>query len=59
MKPAIIIFFLLGGIAGGVVFMQASFYAFFIPAGLLFIALFYDYLRIKLRRAVHVKKQVA
>lgn len=55
LRLTIIIFFLLGGIAGGVIFMRISFYAFFIPASVLFIALFFDYFRIKLQRAVHRK----
>ncbi|MGN6179178.1 MAG: YoaK family protein [Mucilaginibacter sp.] len=57
LRLAIIIFFLLGGIAGGFSFLHFGFRAFYIPVALLLTALFYDYLRIRLkwafRRHIH------
>jgi len=55
LRLTIIIFFLLGGIIGGVLFLKLNFHAFFIPVCILIIALFYDYFRIKLLRALQHK----
>jgi hypothetical protein len=52
LRMAIIFFFLLGGVIGGVVFMRLRFHAFFIPVCLLLIALFYDYFRIYFLRVM-------
>ncbi len=52
LRMAIIFFFLLGGVIGGIVFMRLQFHAFFIPICLLLIALFYDYFRINFLRAI-------
>lgn len=59
LRISIIISFLAGAVAGALCFNNMSFSAFYIPTGLLFIALFYDYLRVKLRRLLssqHDKK---
>ena len=56
LRLTIISFFLLGGIFGGIIFLKLSFHAFFLPAGILFIALFYDYFRINLLRMLQHKK---
>lgn len=53
----IICFFFLGGIAGGYLFTPLSYYTFFIPAGILVFALFYDMFRVQfLRRLRKLKK---
>lgn len=52
LRFTIIGFFLFGGIIGGLCFARFSFPAFFVPASLLTIALFYDYFRIRLTRAL-------
>lgn len=44
--------FLTGGMIGGITFLHIGFRAFFIPVGLLFSALFYDYFRIRVKRAI-------
>jgi uncharacterized membrane protein YoaK (UPF0700 family) len=54
LRLIIIVFFLLGGIVGGLTFSRMGFHSFFFPVSLLLVALFYDYLRTglawKLRR---------
>ena len=55
LRTVIIFFFLMGGIIGGVLFIHVGFHCFFIPICLLFIALFYDYFRIRLLRAIQHK----
>lgn len=45
--------FLAGGVVGGLVFSSIAFAAFYVPVGLLVFTLFYDYLRIRLSRALH------
>lgn len=52
LRLVIISFFLLGGVAGGIIFMHFGFRAFFVPVVLLFTALFYDYFRIRVKRAI-------
>jgi len=52
LRLTIISFFLLGGIVGGLCFAKTGFTSFFLPAGLLLIALFYDYFRLKLLLAI-------
>jgi uncharacterized membrane protein YoaK (UPF0700 family) len=52
LRLTIISFFLVGGIAGGFIFLWLGFKSFFIPAGILAIALFYDRLRIRFARAL-------
>ena len=57
LRLTIIFFFLLGGIIGGLVFYRCHFDAFFVPAGLLLVALFYDYFRVKLLRMLQHSRQ--
>jgi uncharacterized membrane protein YoaK (UPF0700 family) len=52
LRLTIIFSFLSGGLIGGIVFLRLSFAAFYIPVGLLLIALFYDYFRIKLTKVI-------
>lgn len=52
LRLSIISFFLLGGIIGGLAFRHLSYNAFYIPVGLMLIALFYDYFRVRIIRAV-------
>ncbi|QKJ29008.1 DUF1275 domain-containing protein [Mucilaginibacter mali] len=47
LRLCIITFFLLGGLIGGFSFLYLSFSAFYIPAGLLLVVLFYDYFRMR------------
>jgi uncharacterized membrane protein YoaK (UPF0700 family) len=57
LRLAIIIFFLVGGIIGGFTFLKLGFNAFYIPAGILIIALSYDYFRVKITRSIlHYKR---
>lgn len=51
LRSAIILSFLSGGIAGGVAFLHLSYAAFYFPAGLMLIVLFYDYFRASIIRA--------
>lgn len=50
LRVAIIFSFLLGGIAGGFCFQRLTYHSFYIPAGLLLVAMFYDFLRVRLAR---------
>lgn len=50
LRLTIISFFLIGGIIGGLLFGRMAFHAFFIPVGIMTVALFYDYFRIKVMR---------
>lgn len=52
LRLTIISFFLLGGIAGGIMFLKVGYNAFYVPAGIMLTALFYDYFRLKIMRAV-------
>lgn len=52
LRIVIILFFLGGAIAGGYVFPLLRHYTFLIPAGLLFIAMFYDISRMRLKKLV-------
>jgi len=52
LRLVIICFFLVGGIIGGITFLHIGFRAFYVPVGLLIIALFYDYFRIRVKRAI-------
>ena len=52
LRLAIIGFFLLGGLAGGFTFLKLHFAAFYIPAALLVIVLFYDYFRVRVKQAI-------
>ncbi|HVW96311.1 MAG TPA: YoaK family protein [Mucilaginibacter sp.] len=47
LRLCIIIFFLLGGLAGGFAYLNLRFNAFYIPVGLLLITLSYDYFRVR------------
>lgn len=55
LRLAIIVFFLLGGLAGGFAFLALHFSAFYIPVGLLFTVLCYDYFRVRLKQAIRHK----
>jgi uncharacterized membrane protein YoaK (UPF0700 family) len=59
LRIVIIMSFLSGGIIGGLLFLQAGFNAFYMPIGFLVIALFYDYFRVKITRAISRKKTAA
>lgn len=52
LRLVIIFFFLGGGIVGGYAFLKLSYYTFYLPAGVLIIALFYDLCRVRLRKLV-------
>jgi uncharacterized membrane protein YoaK (UPF0700 family) len=56
LRLVIIISFLSGGIIGSLVFLQSGFNAFYTPICFLLIALFYDYFRIKITRAIYRNK---
>jgi len=57
LRVTIILSFLSGGVAGSLLFMSWQFSAFFVPAAILLAALFYDYFRIRLVRAVRRHQQ--
>ncbi|MEO3407544.1 YoaK family protein [Mucilaginibacter sp. CAU 1740] len=57
LRLVIIIFFLLGGLGGGFAFVNLRFSAFFIPAALLLIVLFYDYFRVRVKRALRPRSR--
>lgn len=50
LRVIIIFFFLLGGVIGGYCFHHLAYHSFYIPAGLLVIAMFYDFLRVRFAR---------
>lgn len=52
LRSSIILSFLSGGLLGGVLFSKIGFMAFYLPVCLLLVALFYDYFRIKIARAI-------
>jgi uncharacterized membrane protein YoaK (UPF0700 family) len=56
LRLVIISSFLLGGIIGGIIFLKVGYIAFYFPAGILLTALFYDYFRVKIIRALHHAK---
>lgn len=60
LRALIISFFIAGGISGAYLFSQVSYFSFFIPAGILVVAMFYDIFRVhaakmirKIRRNVY------
>jgi len=55
LRLSIITCFLLGGVAGGLLFAHYKYEAFFIPIGLLLLALFYDYFRVRLTHTIRHK----
>ncbi len=58
LRLVIIIFFLTGGIAGGYMFLKFKYATFYVPAVVLFIALFYDAFRMrfyKMARRIRIK----
>ena len=57
LRIAIIGFFLLGGLAGGWAFLTFQFAAFYLPAGLMLSVLFYDYLRVGVRRVMRRRQR--
>ena len=58
LRLAIIISFLSGGILGSLFFLRYGFSAFFIPILFLLTALFYDYFRLKITRAINRRKMI-
>ena len=56
LRLIIIISFLSGGVMGSLLFLKIKFDAFYMPVVLLLIALFYDYFRIKITRAISRSK---
>jgi len=56
LRLAIIVSFLSGGVIGSLIFIQLRFTAFYVPIGFLLVALFYDYFRIKITRAINRSK---
>ncbi|MEO5684852.1 MAG: YoaK family protein [Chitinophagaceae bacterium] len=52
LRLAIIISFLSGGVLGSLLFLRIAFTSFFVPVCFLLLALFYDYFRIKVTRAI-------
>ena len=52
LRLAIIVSFLSGGLIGSLLFLHIKFSAFFVPIFFLLVALFYDYFRIKVTRAM-------
>lgn len=52
LRLVIIFFFLTGGIVGGYAFLQLKYFTFYLPAGVLVIAMFYDAFRVKFSRMV-------
>src|SRR2546423_777635 len=52
LRSVIIFTFLIGAVIGGICFVNLRFNAFYIPASILLVALFYDYLRIKVTRVL-------
>lgn len=57
LRMAIIFFFLAGALGGAWLFQLLHFHSFFIPAGLLIIALVYDILRIRIKQYYRQLKQ--
>lgn len=58
LRIMIILFFLGGGIVGGYSFLNISYPAFFVPALVLVIAIFYDYFRVKWSKIVlHLRQR--
>lgn len=57
LRSTIIFFFLLGGVIGGIIFHRSGFTAFYIPACILLVALFYDQFRVTITRAFGKKKR--
>jgi uncharacterized membrane protein YoaK (UPF0700 family) len=50
LRVIIIFFFLLGGVIGGYCFHHLAYHSFYIPAFLLVVAIFYDFLRVRFAR---------
>ncbi|WP_197705904.1 YoaK family protein [Filimonas lacunae] len=50
LRIIIITFFLAGGIIGGFVFVKLRYHSFYLAAGFLVIAMFYDFFRVKVKR---------
>lgn len=59
LRIMIITFFLGGGIIGGLIFLNISYTAFFVPALVLVIAIFYDYFRLKWSKMLLYMRQRA
>lgn len=57
LRFAIIVFFLLGGLAGGWTFLICRFTAFYLPAALLLVVLGYDYFRLRVRKVIRHRRQ--
>lgn len=56
LRLVIIFFFLTGGIVGGYMFLQLKYFTFYLPAGVLVVAMFYDVFRVKFSRMVRRMK---
>lgn len=50
LRAMIVLFFLLGGLSGGLLFLRLGFLSFCFPVGILLITLFYDYSRVGIRK---------
>ncbi|WP_343674741.1 YoaK family protein [Chitinophaga sp.] len=60
LRCIIIIFFLLGGVIGGFAFVKFRFHSFYIAAGILIIAMFYDFFRVNFKLMVSkVRKNIS
>ncbi|MGO4291034.1 YoaK family protein [Chitinophaga sp. RAB17] len=53
LRLVIIFFFLTGGIVGGYMFLKLGYFAFYLPAVVLVIAMFYDVFRVMFSKMVH------
>lgn len=53
LRLVIIFFFLIGCIVGGYSFLKLKYFSFYIPAGILVVAMFYDAFRVRLSKMVH------
>lgn len=52
LRSSIIFTFLTGGILGGLAYHRWGFDSFYIPSGIMIVALFYDYFRVRIKKAV-------
>ena len=59
LRIAIILFFMSGALAGAYLFRLVNFYAFLVPVAILLSALFYDMLRLRIKRFYHHRQNVS
>ncbi len=52
LRSVIILFFLTGAVAGGYLYTALAYHTFFVPAGLLIIAMFYDISRVRIIKVI-------